>query len=88
MRGRSLAENIVGCPYCKCFFVSAADLKRHMAARHWRKSRNGGEWEWMFASEAGDLLLKLRSLGEFADGEYLYRLSGDGRIIFRKRMDI
>jgi len=72
------------CPYCNCVFISATDLERHLSAVHWRKGRSG--WEWMPAEEAQDLALKLKSIGEFSDGRYVYSLSGDKRTIFRRRI--
>jgi hypothetical protein len=79
-----VAGKMLKCPYCKCVFVSGVDLERHLSAIHWREGRSG--WEWMPIEEAPDLGLKLKSTGEFVEGGYIYRLSGDKRTIFRRRV--
>jgi hypothetical protein len=76
-------DKFLKCPYCRCIFISRVDLEAHLSSRHWRRGRNG--WEWMPADEARDLAARLRASGDFADGAYIYSMSGDGRAVFRKK---
>lgn len=72
------------CQYCNCFFFTNVDYEAHVSSRHWRRSRNG-EWEWMPAEDAPHIAQRIKISGEFSDGIYMYRLSDDGAIIFRRR---
>lgn len=79
-----MPEKFLKCPYCKCIFASLIDLEAHLSGCHWRRGTNG--WEWMPADEAKDLAARLRASGDFSDGIYNYSMSGDGRVVFRKRI--
>lgn len=72
------------CPYCNCHFGTNVDLEDHISAIHWKTS--GGGWELMPADRAPQIAQRLKVSGEFTDGAYVYRLSGDGSLIFRRRL--
>jgi hypothetical protein len=76
---------VIKCRYCACQFFSQTDYESHLKT-HWKPAKNG-EGEWMPSETDSYLTSRIRNSGSLVLGGYRYSLIGDGKILYRTRIE-
>jgi hypothetical protein len=76
---------VIKCQYCACQFFSQADYESHLKT-HWKMAKSG-EGEWMPCESDPYLTGRIRNSGSLVLGGYRYSLIGDGKILYRTRIE-
>ncbi|MBS7656783.1 MAG: hypothetical protein QXI71_04195 [Candidatus Bathyarchaeia archaeon] len=76
---------VIKCRYCTCQFFSQSDYEAHLKT-HWKQAKNG-EGEWMPCELDSYLTERIRNSGALVLGGYRYSLIGDGKILYRTRLE-
>jgi len=76
---------VIKCRYCSCQFFNQADYESHLKT-HWKQAKNGGG-EWMPSESDPYLTERIRNSGSVVLGGYRYSLIGEGKVLYRTRLE-
>ncbi len=76
---------VIKCRYCSCQFFSQVDYEFHLKT-HWKQAKNS-DGEWMPSEDDSYLTSRIRNSGSLVLGGYKYSLVGDGKILYRTRIE-